>query len=170
MLTDTQISRAEEAAEEVIIQSFGSIDFLGLPVDLNVILDRLALTLKIGDFGEDEHYQNVSGAFDRNSSTIFISNKDTQERQAFTVAHEIGHFKLHQEVNTELFYRNYMWQFDNPDLAKQETEANWFAASLLMPREAVKKLWDGHDVDGLARVFGVSKSAMYYRLKNLRLI
>jgi Zn-dependent peptidase ImmA (M78 family) len=166
MLKEEDIQKAEQVAKEVIINSFGSIDAIELPIDLNVILENYALTLKKGMFAKDD----ISGAFDRNSSTIYISNKESPERQAFTVAHEIGHYMLHAEIDTELFYRN-TWQLNNPGLEAQEQMANWFAASLLMPEEAIKRLWKTtKNVEDLSSIFGVSKSAMYYRLRNLHLL
>ncbi|HEY3375537.1 MAG TPA: ImmA/IrrE family metallo-endopeptidase [Candidatus Aquicultor sp.] len=166
MLSPDEIRIAEEAAKDVIIQSFGSIDSLELPIDLNVILEANALILKKGMFAES----NVSGAFDRRSSTIYIAMDEPPERQAFTVAHEIGHFKLHANMDTELLYRQTM-QFATAEIEKQEQIANWFAAALLMPADAVMRLWKTtKDVDELSRIFGVSKSAMYFRLINLKLL
>ena len=52
----------------------------------------------------------------------------------------------------------------------REIQANWFAASLLMPEEFVKSEWENNsNVPHLAKVFNVSREAMGYRLDALDL-
>ena len=54
---------------------------------------------------------------------------------------------------------------------EEEQEANWFAASLLMPEKLLKHYFSiTNDADKLATIFGVSPTAVYYRLKNLGLL
>jgi Zn-dependent peptidase ImmA (M78 family) len=138
-----------------------------LPVDLNKIIQHYDLKLTSADFGDDK----IAGAFQRSAHTIYVSNKDPYTRAAFTIAHELGHFLLHADKDDEIFFRLDADLIEPIKQDKEETEANWFAASLLMPRELVYQYWDIlHDEDRMAKLFGVSKSAMYWRLKNLALI
>lgn len=165
-LTAEQKQTAEEAADAIITETFGGLDSVEFPLDLDAILDKCAITLKKGNF-EDK---NISGAFSRSDSTIFVSGSESPERQLFTVAHELGHYKLHEDRTTDILYRKQVWQFNN-GLAEDETQANWFAANLLMPTDAVKKMWKiTRDVDQIAKFFGVSRSAMHFRLKDLGLV
>ena len=61
-----------------------------------------------------------------------------------------------------------MTELDEKD---QEQEANWFAASLLMPKNIFIRFWTIiKDIDELASRFEVSNQAAYYRLKNLGMI
>jgi Zn-dependent peptidase ImmA (M78 family) len=55
--------------------------------------------------------------------------------------------------------------------AKQEVEANVFAAELLMPADLVRQLARKHrgDIDTLKQVFNVSRQAMEVRLVSLKL-
>ena len=165
-LTTQEKKQAEEAAEAVIRDTFGSLDAVEFPINLDVVLEKYALQLKEGGFEDSQ----ISGAFNRDEATIYVSEKESPERQLFTVAHELGHFKLHKGRTTDILYRMQVYQFNNGD-PKDETQANWFAANLLMPKEAVKKMWKiTSDADRMATFFGVSRTAMYFRLKDLGLL
>ncbi len=84
-------------------------------------------------------------------------------RRRFTIAHEIGHFVLHQEGCRP--------ERGGADAAGrvEEGEADAFAAELLMPerlvREAVRT--HGPDATRLAERFEVSRKAMQARLRHL---
>lgn len=166
-LTEDQKKQAEDAAREVLVDTFGDLELVEFPVDLNAVLDKYALNLKKGSF-ED---LNISGAFNRESNTVYVSDNESPERQAFTVAHEMGHYKLHEAVKTDILYRERIWQFTNSGLSVEETQANWFAANLLMPKEAVERMWKiTQDISKLSEFFGVSKTALSFRLKDLGLV
>jgi Zn-dependent peptidase ImmA (M78 family) len=166
-LTDDQKRQAEDAARKVLNETFGNIELVEFPIDLNAVLDRFAISLKKGPFADS----NISGAFSRNDNTIYISSAESPERQAFTIAHEVGHYRLHEDRTTDILYRKQIWQFTNGGLAPDETQANWFAANLLMPSEAVTRMWKiTHDIGKLSAFFGVSRPAMGFRLKDLGLI
>ncbi|MFA5130003.1 MAG: ImmA/IrrE family metallo-endopeptidase [Patescibacteria group bacterium] len=155
--------------EEIRIQSlslieeaYGGLDRVSPPIDINKIATSLGLDIKQGPFTDDE----ILGAFDRNKNIIYLSEKDTYTRQAFTAAHEIGHFKLHGEVVAETFYRRDIAL--GAEKPEEEKEADCFAASLLMPDFLVQDAWSvDRDIQTLARLFSVSTSAMTFRLKNL---
>ena len=96
---------------------------------------------------------------------IIILNKNyPPPRKTFTLAHELGHFMLHKgEERLRLDQVNYSAE----DSAK-ETEANYFAASLLVPKTKLIKILrvaDNVDNTALARYFGVSKPVIENRLK-----
>jgi Zn-dependent peptidase ImmA (M78 family) len=163
-LTEQEKRRAKRAARDVLNETFGDIELVEFPLDLNAVLERYALSLKKGPFSD----KNISGAFSRADNSIYISDQDGPERQSFTVAHEIGHYKLHEDRGTEILLRTQVWQFLGQD--RIESEANWFAANLLMPEEAVQRMWKvTKDISKLAAIFGVSKTAMSFRLKDLGL-
>lgn len=71
------------------------------------------------------------------------------ERTRFTIAHELGHVALHGEELVDLFTRP-----EPEHHARLEREANRFAAHLLVPDAALKRL--RLDATALARRFGVS--------------
>jgi Zn-dependent peptidase ImmA (M78 family) len=104
---------------------------------------------------------------------IILNSEDPRNRQRFTCAHELGHFNMRSQSGSFDDW-NYVDRRDtlaglgsDPD----EIYANKFAAALLMPQRAIKKLWDGDgEVAPLAFTFGVSVEAMSNRLKNLGLL
>jgi hypothetical protein len=87
-------------------------------------------------------------------------------RRRFTIAHEIGHFVLHQEG-----CRPERGGVVDEAGRVEEGEADTFAAELLMPehlvREAVRT--HGPDATRLAERFEVSRKAMQARLRDLGL-
>lgn len=128
--------------------------------------------------------QGVSGAitFEKDTSEfIILINKDSPEtRKHFTIAHELGHYFLHQEIikseemvidhEVNLEGRT-LFRLDNVQSTRIETEANNFAASLIMPREQVSTVWkELSSIEECAKIFNVSALAMTIRLIKLGLI
>ncbi len=144
------------------------------PIDLEKVIQRSGLALKAGNFPQG---YNIAGFYDKNRSEIVVEKDDPLFRQVFTVAHELGHYYLHKDKPEEIFYRSDMDNL-NAEQKNQEQEANWFAASLLMPKETFLKFWNvlkninasTFSINELARRFEVSSGACYFRLKNLGMI
>ncbi len=107
-----------------------------------------------------------SGCLDAEHRIIHVNATDSEERQRFTIAHELGHFCLgHGSSLRDTTKAN--WYAVNPE---HEKEANQFAADLLMPAIAIKAMVERKNVKDpviLREAFGVSSQALYYRLKNL---
>lgn len=101
---------------------------------------------------------------DDGSFTIFLPLGSTAARDNFTIAHELGHFFLHFRAPGGATFAR---QGSN----RQEWEANWFAAELLMPEDEfrleVRK--KGNDPKLLSQSFDVSPAAASVRLKTLGL-
>ena len=124
---------------------------------------------------EDKFDDDMSGLFMKEGGEYIIAVNTThlEVRQRFTMAHELGHFILHKEESLHydsmepdmIFFRA------EGKISAYETEANHFAASLLMPEEMVREDFSvSPEVDALAEKYEVSKSAMMYRLINLGLM
>lgn len=149
------------------------------PVDVEAVAQRLGLQLVRRDMEDATSGMLVRGP---RYSTIAVNAGHHPRRQRFTIAHEIGHFQLHWK-STETHFIDYVvrdFRDDRSSTAtdKREIEANQFAASLLMPREFLRKdlrgqgKLPGFDVDEglivkLARRYEVSQQAMIFRLINL---
>lgn len=163
MLSKEKIEYIETMTQDLISDCYSGQEIMP-PIDLDKIIKTSGLTVKFGNFLN----QSIDGAFDRKQKIIFLSESAPYNRKVFTAAHELGHFYLHKNVPTEIFYRSDLFG----DLQKsEEQEANWFASCLLMPRYLVKRFWLlSNNVDDIARRFSVSSSAAYFRLKNLELI
>jgi Zn-dependent peptidase ImmA (M78 family) len=102
---------------------------------------------------------------------IVLRASESQSRQRFTLAHELGHWVCQvKEGHEAAVYCRAADVAPTTDrlLAR---EANVFAAELLMPEEAVRAEWPrAASAAELATWFGVSAEAMSWRLYNLRLV
>lgn len=99
--------------------------------------------------------------------TISINRDHNKKRQRFTLAHELAHYILHKEKNSEfkdaVFFRDEV-------LDSMEFKANEFASELLMPENLVRNTIDNQgirNIGQLADKFGVSAAAMKYRILSL---
>lgn len=142
------------------------INIEGLIRELGVELDKKA-TLDA----------NIAGQIERLSSgkyKISTNKNDHYYRQRFTMAHELGHFLLHQNligdgVNDDKLYRSTSeGNFYNTAIKKShETQANKFAASVLMPLQIIKQDYEdtGHpDLSEFSKRWQVSTEALAIRL------
>jgi Zn-dependent peptidase ImmA (M78 family) len=157
--------KIEEKTREIITQVLGHPENLTPPLDLAKILKHFGISLELTKFKQP----GVSGAWDSDKKIIYLSLDDSPKRQIFTASHELGHLILSHRKKYDVFYRHQSSEFNSEDL-KDEKEANFFAACLLMPKELVQKFWrDKPDLDLLAAYFGVSKEAAFWRLKEMEL-
>jgi hypothetical protein len=152
-----------------VIRSFG--DEMPVPVE------RMVETLNLGPdyrpLGDGISGKIVRAPDDRGAGyRIVVNAHDHQNRQRFTVAHELGHYIYHRDlldsgVGDTVAYRAEGSGFPNPRIGPaQETEANRFASNLLMPNRLIAKLQaEGvRDPMEMARRLGVSESAMRIKL------
>src|SRR6267378_7619761 len=145
-----------------------------------VPVDELAAALDI-DVRSSAGNDDVSGALIRNDDSVVIAVNSAQHenRQRFTIAHEIGHFLLHKgtQVHFDDDFRINYRKADSTGIATDdEKEANWFAAALLMPEHFLRKDWlrlrlENHAalgaIQSLAVRYKASPKAMELRLVNL---
>jgi len=149
-----------------------------LPINIDILVKKLRIDLVNYTFDDD-----ISGVLVLNESqpTIGVNQGHSEVRRRFTIAHELGHFILHKDQGTmfmdKILFRKNSEKYSSKD-EKLEKEANYFAANVLMPENAVRDLfsesiidfYDDEDIRTLASKFKVSSSAMTYRLINLGLI
>lgn len=95
---------------------------------------------------------------------VYLNSKHEPERRTFSLAHEIGHYMLHDH-STKYRIDHYDYS-KNTQTAIEETEANYFAARFIVPKDELAKLWTiTHDLDEIAGYFGVSRPVIENRLK-----
>jgi Zn-dependent peptidase ImmA (M78 family) len=166
LLTPTEIKWIEKKALDVLVDTYGSADRITTPIDVNRIATKFGITLQTGNITKPD----VSAIYLKKEKRIITQKADPLTRQTFSIAHELGHFVLHEDKEEEVFYRIDAMNLDSAQ-KKEEQEANVFAASLLMPEFIVKRLW-AQFPDGLiiADTFKVSNVGAYFRLKNLQLV
>jgi Zn-dependent peptidase ImmA (M78 family) len=179
------VTRVERAAVKVLADARQEFEALQEPWDSYVVDVELIATLlyalgvqRVEDLRVGQ--RAYAGLLDGRAKLIAVEGLDGAPRQRFSLAHELGHYVLHflpqpngrglftcttqdmaiSQAGTELVH------------ARQELEANQFAAALLMPEPAVRAM---HQVVGgrlfaLARHFQVSQQAMEIRLGRLGLV
>jgi Zn-dependent peptidase ImmA (M78 family) len=128
---------------------------------------------------------DISGMLYREGGRILIgvNSSQAQVRQRFTIAHEIGHFRLHpgHDVHIDRDIKvDFRDEVSSLAIHREEIEANAFAAELLMPRRFLQrevldtvargKVTERSLIDDLASRFDVSRQAMEFRLVNLGVI
>ena len=130
--------------------------------------------------------EDVSGLLYRAAGAapvIGVNSSNSQVRQRFTIAHELGHLTLHEGhdlILERLMRLNFRDATSSTASDEEEIQANQFAAELLMPRvllqKAINLLLEGRPltdlelVRRLARRFEVSQQAMEYRLASLGIL
>jgi Zn-dependent peptidase ImmA (M78 family) len=171
------MTRAEQEAHS-ILDDFGISE---PPVPVEEIARQLGARVSFERFNED-----VSGILyrDARSAVIGVNAAHARTRQRFTIAHEIGHMRLHKG---RPMFVDHSVRVDRRDanasrgIDPQEIEANSFAAALLMPEDMIfGAVVDSSTTRGVARSediirrlakrFNVSPQAMEYRLANLGLV
>ena len=157
-----------------------------IPFPFDEIIKREPGLLGIYEFSSDEEDHNFLKGSEGilglivyrgdEKFKIFVndSKKILPARKYFTIAHELGHFFLHQNLVKEkslvIDGDFFIYREDNGIPQKMETEANQFATALLMPEKRVRLLWEAlKDVDRCAEFFKVSRTAMSIRLDTLDL-
>ncbi len=129
------------------------------------IAQRIGLGIKYFKPDDDENLKKVSGFLDGKTNTIYVNSEDPTSRQSFTIAHELGHYKLqHKPEEFGVLYR-YATPIDKDSF---EQEANFFAANLLVPENMLVEVMNKYKLtenDGslLADIFGVSPDVIKYR-------
>ena len=140
------------------------------PVDPRAIAEVLGARVEVRS-PFDDGWANQSGRFHFEGSTpvIEFSTGESETRQRFTIAHELGHFLMGDRDAP----RDGPSSFGSSQRNLQEVRANRFAAELLMPADAVRALFLSGQcgtVDAMAARFNVSKAAMGFRLARLGLV
>ncbi|RLJ31173.1 uncharacterized protein DUF955 [Chryseobacterium sp. 7] len=152
--------------------------FESLPINLEELIGKEGISVINYPFEDD-----ISGVLviEEDNVTIGVNKKSSNVRKRFTLAHELGHFKLHTQKSKmfmdNVFFRKKSEGYTSKE-EKIEKEANYFAANILMPEHLVRKeivglkcdLHDDATIASLANKFEVSSSAMTFRLINLGLI
>lgn len=158
----------ESLAEQIVLDSgMNSADY-GSP-DITKLAQSLGCTVEEVNFDPDTISAKAQKRAD-GTYLIQVSKKDGPLRQRFSIAHEVSHIVLHDD-DEFVEYRKPLSEYDDPATLYKEVQANMLASALLMPKELVKKVWEEtKDIDDLAEIFKVSRSAAYYRLDNLQLL
>jgi len=176
------VEEIEQLAEAFLAAVPGYIwDGRTLPVPVEEIADSYAglLVRDVEDLRAApgapalEPGQTLSGLLLPAVGEIWVNAEEARiwpPRRRFTIAHELGHWRLHRGVERGVFCRSGSVE-DGPSaqrapLPPAEEEANGFAAALLMPARLLREQYRlcGGDFPRLCKLFGASGAAMGRRL------
>jgi len=153
------------------LQDIGVDEITEIPMHL--IVSGLGCTLI------EEPLTNADGKIIRGKSKTLIkvdSNIPYEERKRFTIAHEIGHFLLHENLEVHNENSNTLNWFNNMENQMQrgiqENEANEFASELLMPESKFREEVSGKGfspklLSEVAERFKTSITSTVFRFLNL---
>ena len=144
------------------------------PVNLENLASDLGLSVKFTDDLDND----IAGMIERNpndSYTISVNASLPPALMNFTLAHEIGHFVLHEPLicdgldDTRAYLSTDKGKYHNRLVGKkEEREATIFAINFLMPVHLIKKYQkEGMSVESMAQKLSVSKKTLEIRLNEL---
>lgn len=137
---------------------------------------RVARALGVAVIQAPEQPSDLAGALvvHGDNAMVLYNRGHPENRQRFTVAHELGHLLMHTKAGQD----NILFRDDRSSKGTiiKEIQANAFAAALLIPENEIRRrvkdpITSLHDdkVEDLAREFAVSALTMSYRLQDLNL-
>ena len=178
------VSEIPEIADS-LLQNAGT---YSVPVDVELVARSCDVSLH-----EEALEDEISGMLvvQKNAKDIIYNASHHENRQRFSIAHELGHLYLHHDNGDQLFVDAKMTVYHRagvPSAAiytdkasitspSDERDANYFASCLLMPEVLLRNeiesrhmdadAIDEFDVSLLAMAFKVSEQAMLIRLQRL---
>lgn len=133
------------------------------PVDPVNIARSLGIKVFFAEFAPEDN--SISGLYDADENAVIVNQDEFPPRQTFTVAHELGHKRLHEEwlksSDYKVLLRDQLANSKDPI----EQEANNFAAHLLVPKFLLDKYRKIASIKELATLFAVSEPVITFRLK-----
>jgi Zn-dependent peptidase ImmA (M78 family) len=153
------VGRARQGARELIKKH----KIVKPPIDLEYLLNAEAPGFVV--ILDDTFPDHLSGLTNAKAKTIRINSNHPPLRRRFSLAHELGHIVLgHSGM---LFQR-----IDEENIKEElEREADEFAGELLMPIRMFKACFElDPNLDTIAGLFAVSRTAAYVRAMKLRLL
>ena len=105
----------------------------------------------------------------RSGYAIVVNANDGNNRQRFTIAHELAHYIYHHPYVGEGIADNTLYRSGLP--TRLEVEANQLAAEMIMPARSIRYLMASgvRNAEQLAGRMQVSRAAMGVRLRQLNI-
>lgn len=164
--------------EQLVLDLLQRYGVKGPPIPVEQLARSLGVRIRKYPFQTDEG-EELSGILVRQEgkAIIGVNSAHHVHRRRFTIAHELGHFLLH-EGNRVFVDRSYTVSLRSSlsglGTDVEEIEANTFASMLLIPEPFLVQDLKGQPIDiddkaaieRLARKYRVSPQAMAFRLAN----
>lgn len=161
-----EMTSAGKKNVQTVIAELTAEGLWSVPLNIEAALEYYGMHISYEDMGD------LSGYLEKRSTgwVAGVNTYQSEQRQRFTLAHELGHFCLHNHLingphKEKIFFRSSVTD-------KMEKEANEFASDLLIPRDVLlEKIRSGtNKLSELAKYFNVSLDAMRYKAYRLKLI
>lgn len=143
-------------------------------VPVNVELLAKSLGIDVVHSNLDDETSGMIEMTSNNRYRIVVNSNHPSTRQRFTIAHELGHYFYHRHligngISDDRAYRSSVsGVYANTAIGRrEETQANQFAATILMPMEPIRRLQSElriNDPAEMARRIGVSEQAYCIRM------
>lgn len=166
------LTRSDQERIDTIIENLRMKTGLSFPEDNLVDLAK-ALGIEVFESKFVKH-DNIDGFLeypkkDTDKPKIYLNKDRPAVRKKFTLAHELGHYVLHRDTQRKYRIDTVDYSKDD-DTTREETEANYFAASLLVPEDKLRSILalSKGNIDIAAEYFGVSKPVIENRIKWLK--
>ena len=140
------------------------------------IANKLGVDVFLVDLKEKTGKPNINGMIDysknKQDPKIFLDKSISINRRNFTLAHELGHLLLHKPKINGRFRMDSINLYTSEEDKQEEWQANYFAASLLVPKEKLLKFMNSPDIfentDKIAEYFAVSEEVIINRIRWLK--
>lgn len=132
------------------------------PLDIKSLIRMFNISLEFMILDNE-----ISGYLEKGGDgwLIVINRLHHPRRQRFTMAHELGHYILHRKQQNKFVDEKL---FRGVSQNSMETEANRFAAEILMPEPSFReKAGSGMGPEALSEAFEVSSQAVKVRASQL---
>lgn len=170
-LLDREVYEETKDIDEATLSIREKMDLGIEPIhDIVEVAELMGFTVINMDYQEDkvDAFSSMNNIDGKDYYIITTGNGGSFYRQQFSIAHEIGHWVLHQNIDPQ--------ELDKDEYKVMEAEANKFASALLMPEASFGKQLQSKIVDeidtyyNLKRRWNVSMAAMIKRARDLNII
>ena len=152
-----------------VLSEFGIVE---PPVDPEEIAESLGVDVIFASFNP-EVSRKISGFIDfeegdEPSARIVVNKNMSPKRMNFTIAHELGHFLMHQEYAKSNEYRILpRSNHHSSDKPNEEKEADAFAAELIAPKGMLMRYKRIASLPELSSIFVASEEMLNWRIQNI---
>lgn len=170
--------KLNELAGKKPLDILNEVGCFSIPIDLDYILEKLGVIKIASSFEDlekvlDKKEGSISGLvlFNEIDVGVYYKKDDELAKKRFTIAHELGHCCLHEDLLKD----NYIEMFceeDKQPLSREEKEANEFATQLLIPEAQLRVIHSKlilPSLNKLSEIFEVPKALMNQRLIELKM-